>query len=161
MPLKFLLINYKQSFYSYDRSLRLLKTTLFLLGSVLALVGFSQSAMAMEGNISMTTPIMVDTSGQKVSSFHAGQQIGIESTLTNNGQSEQKFAYMVQVLGSNGETQYFESTSAAMLPSQAFTTSQVWIPKSTGQYTVEVFVWSSLSSPIPLTNVSQIPITVT
>lgn len=161
MPLKFLLRNYKQLFYSYVRSLKLLKNTLFLLGSVLILAGFAQSAMAMNGDVSMTQPVMVDTSGQKVSSFHAGQQIGIESTLTNNGQSEQKFAYMVQVLGSNGETQYFESTSAAMLPSQAFTTSQVWIPKSTGQYTVEVFVWSSLSSAIPLTSVSQIPITVT
>jgi hypothetical protein len=161
MPLKFLLRNYKQLFYSYVRSLKLLKNTLFLLGSVLILAGFAQSAMAMNGDVSMTQPVMVDTSGQKVSTFHAGQQIGIESTLTNNGQSEQKFAYMVQVLGSNGETQYFESTSAAMLPSQAFTTSQVWIPKSTGQYTVEVFVWSSLSSAIPLTSVSQIPITVT
>ena len=139
----------------------MLKKTLLLLGSVLALVGFAQSAMAMNSNVSMTPPIMVDTSGQKISSFHAGQQIGIESTLTNNGQSEQKFAYMVQVLGSNGQTQYFESTSASMLPSQAFTTSQVWIPKSTGQYTIEVFVWSSLSSAIPLTDVSQIPITVT
>ena len=86
--------------------------------------------MAMNSNVSMTPPIMVDTSGQKVSTFHAGQQIGIESTLTNNGQSEQKFAYMVQVLGSNGQTEYFESTSASMLPNQAFTTSQVWIPKS-------------------------------
>ena len=124
------------------------------------LFGFAQSAMAMNSNIAMTQPIMVDTSGQKITSFHAGQQIGVESTLTNNGQSEQKFAYMVQVLGSNGETEYFESTSASMLPNQAFTTSQVWIPKNTGQYIIEVFVWNSLSSAIPLTNVSQIPIIV-
>jgi hypothetical protein len=140
----------------------LLKTTLFLLGAVLVLVGFaqSQSVMAMSGNVAMIQPTMVDTSGQKLTSFHAGQQIGVESTLTNNGQSEQKFAYMVQVLGSSGQTEYFESTSASMLPNQAFTTSQVWIPKTTGQYIVEVFVWNSLSSAIPLTNVSQIPVTV-
>jgi len=124
------------------------------------LFGFAQSALAMNSNVSMTQPIMVDTSGQKITSFHAGQQIGVESTLTNNGQSEQKFAYMVQVLGSNGETEYFESTSASMLPNQAFTTSQVWIPKNTGQYIIEVFVWNSLSSAIPLTDVSKIPVTV-
>ena len=116
--------------------------------------------MAMYSDVTMTQPIMVDTSGQKITIFHAGQQIGVESTLTNNGKSEQKFAYMVQVLGSNGETEYFESTSASMLQNQTFTTSQVWIPKNAGQYTVEVFVWNSLSSAIPLTNVSQIPITV-
>ena len=124
------------------------------------LFGFAQSAIAMNSSVAMTQPIMVDTSGQKITNFHAGQQIGVESTLTNNGHSEQKFAYMVQVLGSNGETEYFESTSASMLPNQAFTTSQVWIPKNAGQYVIEVFVWNSLSSAIPLTNVSQIPVTV-
>jgi hypothetical protein len=136
----------------------LLKTSLFLLGTVLLLFGFAQSAMAMNSNVAMTQPILVDTSGQKITSFHAGQQIGIESTLTNNGKFEQKFAYMVQVLGSNSETEYFESTSASMLPNQSFTTSQIWIPKNTGQYTIEVFVWNSLSSAIPLTDVSKIPI---
>lgn len=124
------------------------------------LFGFTQSAMAMNSNVVMTTPSLVDTSGQKLTSFHAGQQIGVESTLTNNGQSEQKFAYMVQVKGSNGETEYFESTSASMLSNQSFTTSQVWIPKNAGQYVVEVFVWDSLSSAIPLTDVSKISVTV-
>lgn len=124
------------------------------------LFGFAQSAMAMNSNVVMTTPSMVDTSGQKITSFHTGQQIGVESTLTNNGQTEQKFAYMVQVKGSNGETEYFESTSASMLPNQSFTTSQVWIPKNAGQYVVEVFVWDSLSSAIPLTDVSKISLTV-
>ena len=160
MQLKFLLINHKQSFYSYIRSLKLLKTRLFLLGSVLVLIGFAQSAMAMNSNIAMTQPIMVDTFAKKITSFHADQQIGVESTLTNNGQSKQNYAYMVQVLGSNGETEYFESNSASILTNQTFTVSQVWIPKSTGQYTVEVFVWNSLSSAIPLTDVSHIPITV-
>jgi hypothetical protein len=124
------------------------------------LFGFAQFAMAMNSNIAMTSPIVVDTSGQKITILHAGQQIGVESTLTNNGSSEQKFAYMVQVLGSNGETEYFESTSASMLPNQSFTTSQVWIPKNTGSYIIEVFVWNSLSDAMPLTNVSQIPIIV-
>ncbi|MGI0066526.1 MAG: hypothetical protein ACREA5_05205, partial [Nitrosotalea sp.] len=134
-----------------------MKTLLFLLGTVLLgsvlMFGFGHSAMAMNSNITMTHPVMVDTSGQQISSFRAGQQIGVESSLTNNGQSEQKFAYMVQVLGSNDETQYFESTSASMLPNQTFTTSQVWIPKTAGQYTVEVFVWNSLTSAVPLTDV--------
>lgn len=126
----------------------------------MVLFGFAQSAMAMTSNISITPPIMVDTFGHKISSFSADQQIGVESTIANNGPSKQDYAYMVQVLGSHGETEYFESNSASLLPSQNFTTSQVWIPKSSGQYTVEVFVWNSLSSAIPLTDVRQIPVTV-
>ncbi|VVC06182.1 Uncharacterised protein [uncultured archaeon] len=158
--MNFSLINYKQLFYSYTRSLKLLKTSLFLVGSVL-LFGFVQSAMAMNSDVALTAPSMVDTSGQKISSFHAGQQIGVESTLTNNGKSEQKFTYLVQVIDKNGATDYLEGFSASMLPSQSFTASQVWIPKTTGQYTIEVFVWNNLFSAIPLTDVLHTQVTVT
>jgi hypothetical protein len=137
-----------------------LKTSLFLLGSIL-LFGFTQSAMAINGGITVTQPSMVDPFGHTISSFQVGQEIGVQSTLANHGQSEQKFAYMVQILGSNDETEYFQSTSASMLPNQSFNASQVWIPKNTGQYTVEVFVWDSLSSAIPLTDVLRTTITIT
>ncbi len=142
----------------------MLKNTLFLLGSVLILAGFAQSAMAMNSNIVMTQPILVDTSGQKVSSFHTGQQIGIESTLTNNGKSDQKITYLVQILDSKGNTNFLEGSSLLGngLPSnQTITASRVWTPTSTGQYTVEIFVWSSLTSAIPLTDVLHTQITVT
>jgi hypothetical protein len=71
-----LLTNHKQLFYSHTKSLESLKTSLFLVGSVI-LFGFIQSAMAMTSDVTLTAPSMVDTSGQKVSSFHAGQQIGV------------------------------------------------------------------------------------
>ncbi len=136
-----------------------MKTSLFLLGSVL-LFGFVQSALAINSDITLTPPSLVDTSGQKISDFHSGQQIGVESTLTNNGESEQKFTYLVQVMDRNGGTDFLEGFSASMLPNQSFTASQVWIPKTPGQYTLEVFVWNSLSSAIPLTDVLHTTITV-
>lgn len=113
-----------------------------------------------EGGISITAPTMVDTQAKPINDFHVGQQIGVQSTLTNNGSSEQKFAYMVQVLDSNGASEHFESFSASMLSKQSFTASQVWIPKNAGQYTIQVFVWDSLASGIPLTDVLQKQITV-
>ena len=136
-----------------------MKTSSFLLGAVVV-CGLLQSAMATTGGITVTPPTMVDPFGHVISSFQVGQEIGVESTLTNHGQSNQKFAYMVQVLGSNGETEYFQSTSASMLPNQSFNASQVWIPKNSGQYTVQVFVWDSLSSAIPLTSVLSTTITI-
>jgi hypothetical protein len=136
-----------------------LKTSLFLLGAVI-LFGLSQSALASDGGITVTQPTMVDPFGHAISSFQVGQEIGVESTLTNHGQTNQKFAYMVQILGSNDETEYFQSTSASMLPNQSFNASQVWIPKNSGQYTVQVFVWDSLSSAIPLTSVLSTTITI-
>ncbi len=137
-----------------------MKTSLFLLGFVL-LFGFTQSSLAINSGITLTPPSLVDTSGHTISNFQVGQQIGVESTLTNNGNSNQKFTYLVQVMDSNGGTDFLEGFSASMLPNQSFNASQVWIPKNTGQYTIEVFVWDSLSSAIPLTNVLHTTITVT
>jgi hypothetical protein len=133
--------------------------TLFLLGSIIML-GFAQSALAMSSDIALTAPIMVNTSGHTISNFHVGTQIGVQSTLTNNGKSNQNFTYAVQVLDSNGKSVFFNFLSFSLLPNQSFIASQVWIPKSTGQYTVQVFVWDSLSSAIPLTDVLNTHITV-
>jgi hypothetical protein len=47
-----------------------------------------------------------------------------------------------------------------MVTNQSFTASQVWIPKTAGQYTIQVFVWDSLASAIPLTDVIQTQINV-
>jgi hypothetical protein len=151
---------YVSVLYQY-RLLKLLKTSLFLLGTTILLLGFTQSALAVDGGFTDTPPRMVDPFGHTISSFQVGQEIGVESTITNHGQSNQKYAYMVQVLGSNSETEYFESNSASLEPSQSFNALQVWIPTNSGQYTVQVFVWDSLSSAIPLTGVLSTTINVT
>jgi len=119
-----------------------------------------QSALAFTSDITLTSPIMVNITGQQISDFHVGQQIGIESTLTNHGKSEKGFTYLVQVSNSGGRTDFLEGFSADMLPNQSFTASQVWIPKDAGQYTIRVFVWDSLSSAIPLTDVLETSIKV-
>ncbi len=125
--------------------------------------GFGHSAMAMASGITLTPPALVDISGQPISSFQVGQEIGVSSTLTNHGTSDEKLTYLVQVMDSNGGTDFLQGSSLLGngLPSnQTVTESQVWIPKTSGQYTVEVFVWSSLTSAVPLTDVLHTTITV-
>lgn len=125
--------------------------------------GFGHSAMAMTSGITLTPPALVDVSGKPISSFQVGQEIGISSTLTNHGTSDEKITYLVQVMDSNGGTDFLQGSSLLDngLPSnQTVTESQVWIPKTSGQYTVEVFVWSSLTSAVPLTDVLHTTITV-
>lgn len=155
-----LLISCKQLFYSHDSFLKLMKTVSFLFGSVLLgsvfMFGFGHSAMAMTSGITLTPPVLVDTSGQQISSFKVGQEIGVASTLANHGTSDEKLTYLVQVMDSKGGTDFLQGSSLLGngLPSnQTITESQVWIPKTAGQYTVEVFVWSSLTSAVPLTDV--------
>ena len=137
----------------------MLKTSLFLLGSII-IFGFAQSALAMTSDIALTGPSMVNTSGQKISNFHVGTQIGVQSMLTNHGSSNQKFTYVVQVLDNNGGTDKIDFFSFSILPNQSWNASQVWTPQTTGQYTIQIFVWDSLSSAIPLTDVLNTQITV-
>jgi hypothetical protein len=118
-------------------------------------MGALQMADASYGDVTLTSPSMVDTMGHILGSYHVDQQIGVQSTLTNYGNTEQKFCYAVQVLESNGSTDYLDYTSAQLLSSQSFSVSQVWIPKVPGTYTVQVFVWDSLATGIPLTDVIE------
>ena len=133
---------------------------MFIFSALALLLGTLQMAHASYGDVTLTNPVMVTTTGEPLTSLHVGEQIAIQSILTNHGTSEQKYTYLVQVLNSKGGTEHLEGTSASMDANQTFTEAQVWIPTDPGTYTVQVFVWQSLSSAIPLTNVIQTPITV-
>ena len=124
------------------------------------IISVTPNALGTFGDITLTAPKMVNTTGQELTSFQVGQQIGIESTLTNHATSEQKFTYLVQVMNKDGAAQYLEGFSASMVSNQSFTASQVWIPKEPGQYTIQVYIWDSLTSGIPLTHVLQTQIAV-
>ena len=134
--------------------------SLFIFVALALMFGALQMANASYGDITLTNPEMVTTTGQPLTSLHVGQQIAVQSKLTNHGTSEQNYTYLVQVLNSNEGTEYLGATSASFVANQTFTEAQVWIPKDPGTYTVQVFVWQSLASAIPLTNVIQTPITV-
>ncbi|MGI0086507.1 MAG: hypothetical protein ACREBI_00900 [Nitrosotalea sp.] len=131
----------------------------FLVLGLLLSVGALQLAHA-DSNVTISDPTMVDTTGHTLSSFVTGQEIGVQSVLTNHGTTDQKFAYLVQVMDSSGGVDYFQAFSASMLGNQSFNATQVWIPKDPGTYTVQVFVWDSLASAVPLTNVVEKQITV-
>jgi len=124
------------------------------------IISAAPNALGAFGDITLTSPKMVNTSGQQLTSFQVGQQIGVASTLTNHATSEQKFTYVVQVLNKDGGAVFLGQFSASLLSNQSFTVSEVWVPNTPGQYTVQVLVWDSLASAIPLTNVLETQVTV-
>jgi len=124
------------------------------------IISAAPNALGAFGDITLTSPKMVNTSGQQLTSFQVGQQIGVASTLTNHATSEQKFTYVVQVLNKDGGAVFLGQFSASLLSNQSFTVSEVWVPNAPGQYTVQVLVWDSLASAIPLTNVLETQVTV-
>jgi hypothetical protein len=132
--------------------------TFLVLGSLLSM-GALQLAHA-DSSITISDPTMVDSTGHTLSSFITGQEIGVQSVLTNHGTTNQNYAYMVQVMDGSGGTDYFQAQSASLEGNQSFTVVQTWIPTNPGTYTVQVFVWNSLASAVPLTNVIEKQITV-
>ena len=120
----------------------------------------SSASPASFGDITLTQPKMVSDDGHELNTVKAYQSVGISSVLTNHAPSEKKFTYIVQVLNKKMQAEYLEGLSASMLSGQSFSCSQSWIPKEPGQYTIQIFVWQSLGSPIVVTNVIKTTITV-
>ena len=122
---------------------------------LLLAIGVMQLAHGQDSQVSISGPTMVDTTGQTTSSFHVGQQIGIQSMLTNHEAHDQRFAYIVQVIDGHRILDYFEAFSASMQSNQSFTATQIWTPKEAGNYTVMAFVWDSLYSAALLSDVME------
>lgn len=127
---------------------------------IVSAVPFIENSYASFGDITLTPPQTVGYDGKALNSINIGEPVGFSSVLTNHAKSEQKFTYLVQILNKDGGTDYLEGLSASLLPNQSFTASQSWIPQEAGKYTVQVFVWESLASPMPLTQVIKTQITV-
>lgn len=127
---------------------------------VLLETGALQMALGDNSQVSISSPTTVDATGHAISSFHVGQQIGIQSVLTNHEVHDQRFAYVVEAIDKNHVLDYFGVFSASMQNNQSLTATQVWMPEKPGIYTVQVFAWDSLASAALLSDVTEKQITV-
>lgn len=103
--------------------------------------------------IILEKPTLQDSAGNRLEpeKQKAGQLMTISAdVVSDEDDKSQQFVFIVQVLDSaNMPAQIslvFGSVDAGMTSSPMVT----WAPKTAGTYTVEVFVWNSLSSPVPL-----------
>jgi hypothetical protein len=97
-------------------------------------------------------PEFVDAQGMPVTVIRAGELIVIQSTITNAGPIDQNFAYLVQVKDDTGVVVQL-SFVLTLDPGESLTPGVSWIPDERGDYTVEVFVWESLTVPEALSEV--------
>ncbi|MGI0077541.1 MAG: hypothetical protein ACREAU_09110, partial [Nitrosopumilaceae archaeon] len=68
----------------------------------------------------------------------------------NNQNYEQNFVFIIQIKESEGAVVSLSWIEGQMSANQNFEVSQSWNPIKAGNYTVETFVWTSLSESIPL-----------
>ncbi len=100
--------------------------------------------------ISILNNFIADSSGNLIKSPTRNEQLQITGTVHNNQNYEQKFVFIIQIKEPQGSVVSLSWIEGVMSANQNFEVSQSWNPTNAGNYTVETFVWNSLSDSIPL-----------
>jgi len=75
------------------------------------------------------------------------EQIMIMADISNNQDVQQNFAYITQVKNDNDVVISLSWLTGSLSPRQSFSPAQSWIPKESGNYQIQVFVWESIDNP--------------
>ena len=93
---------------------------------------------------------LTNSLGELISNPSTDEQLQIVGKVLNNQNYVQPFVFIIQIKDSNGTIISLSWIKGELSPNQDLEVSQSWNPIRTGNYTVESFVWSSLSDTIPL-----------
>jgi len=90
----------------------------------------------------ISNPKLVNAIGIPIgNNVNVEQQIHISSDITNNQEKSQKFAYLVQIKDKTGLVVSFNWFLGELNPHQKLSPSLSWLPKESGEFTAEIFVW--------------------
>ncbi|MEM2759577.1 MAG: hypothetical protein QXU32_08305 [Nitrososphaerales archaeon] len=95
-------------------------------------------------------PTLVNSFGQIISQALTGEQLLIQSEVTNTQNKKQPFAYIVQVKDADGITVSLSWVTSELPPNETLKVAQSWLPSRPGSYSIEIFVWESLTNPTAL-----------
>jgi plastocyanin len=103
-----------------------------------------------EEKVTIVQSSITDQLNSQLYGVNKGQSVMLQSVIKNNQDTEQTFAYIVQIKDSNGIIVKLEAVEGVLPAGKSFTVGALWIPNKTDSYATEVFVWKSLSEPVPL-----------
>ncbi len=113
------------------------------------------------GEISTSNFQIVNSLGEKINSPVVDQQLNLQTSLQNVSQKDVDWAYVIQILDSNGAVSDLNYATGSLVSNQTLTTALSWTPQASGTYKIQVFVWDSLRDINPLAPMSTFTITVT
>lgn len=111
---------------------------------LLAFTIFINPAFAIEplDRVDITNPRLVNSFDTKISDqINVNQQVQITADVKNNQDKTQKFVYIVQIKNQNGIIMTIGWISGLLNPGQTFSPALSWTPKTSGEYTAEIYVW--------------------
>lgn len=82
-----------------------------------------------------------------------GQNVVIESDITNGQPFKIAATFIVLIKDSNGYTEFLSYREERISSNETFPMSKSWIPDAVGEYTIRVFLWDTIESAVPLTDV--------
>jgi endonuclease YncB( thermonuclease family) len=83
------------------------------------------------------------------------QEKMVQTFLTNNSDIEQHFVYIIQLKDSNGHTSQIAWVEKSIRPNESLTVLQPFRIEMQDTYTVEIFIWSNVTDPVPLSSTSS------
>lgn len=97
-------------------------------------------------DIAFGDPITTEIISDKKSHF-VGEQIMVMADISNSQNNQQNFAYITQIKNDNDVVISLSWLTGSLSPKQSFSPAQSWVPKESGTYHVQVFVWESIDNP--------------
>ncbi len=91
-----------------------------------------------------------DSLGNQLQFFSTNIQMQMVGTITNDHNFKQNFVYFFQVKNAMNSIESISWIQGELSAKQSLDVSQSWIPKKSGTYQIETFVWNSLNDPIAL-----------
>lgn len=95
----------------------------------------------------VTKLLFTDGSGKAIAGAKVGEQIVIQSEITNIQNREESFVYIMQVADENGFAVSLSWILADLTGRLTIPISQSWVPSESGSYNVQIFVWSDINNP--------------
>ena len=92
--------------------------------------------------VDITNSRLVNAFGSKISEqVNVNQQVQISADIKNNQEKAQEFSYIVQIKNQNNIVISVTWVIGSLNPGQTFNPALSWTPKTSGEYTAEIFVW--------------------
>ncbi len=113
------------------------------------------------GEVSISNFKIVNSLDENVTSPVVDQQLNLQTSLRNISQSDTNWAYIVQVIDSNGAISDLNYATGSLISNQTLTAALSWTPHASGTYTIQIFVWDNLRDIDPLAPTYTSTITVT
>ncbi len=102
--------------------------------------------------------ILTNRSGNPLEEYYLNSQIQIVGVLINEQALKQSFTYIFQVEDSKGTPVSISWVQGEIAPKQTLEVSQSWTPKESGDYTINTFIWESLSEAVPISKSISKPV---